>query len=101
MALTTRSRLGCIKSRQQRLQREEQRQIERQRRELESVAASAPTAPSVSKQDLVARKKALEKYQLAKSIYEATRDPIHWQYMQTCIAEYQKTFKSNASIKVS
>ncbi len=95
MSLTERSRLGCIKSRQKRLQR----QFEKLSSNPESASAPAAENASASKQDLAAQKKAWEKYLYAKAIYEETRDTDHWRYMQTCISEYEKTLKANVGIK--
>jgi hypothetical protein len=68
--------------------------------EQDSQSASAINNALVPKQDLTAQKKAWEKYLLAKSIYEETRDIEHWRYMQKCISEYEKALKANLGIKV-
>jgi hypothetical protein len=95
MSLTDRSRLGCIKSRQQRLQRK----LEKLEHNPQSTSDSVSQDASVPKQDLTAQKKAWEKYLFAKAIYEETRDADHWRYMQKCISEYEKTLKANLGIK--
>jgi hypothetical protein len=95
MSLTDRSRLGCIKSRQQRLQRK----LEKIQQNSQSASAPVAEDASVPKQDLAAQKKAWEKYLFAKAIYEETRDADHWRYMQKCISEYEKTVKANLGIK--
>lgn len=95
MGLTDRSRLGSIKSRQQR----QQRKLERLHRQPDSAPASVSEAPSVSQPSSSAQKQAWEKYLLAKAIYEETREMEHWRYLQKCIAEYEQTLKSNASVK--
>jgi hypothetical protein len=93
MSLTERSRLGGIQSRQKRLQRKLKKLAQ------DSQSASAPDDALVTKQDLAPQKKAWEKYLLAKSIYEETRDIEHWRYMQKCISEYEKALKANLGIK--
>lgn len=93
MSLTERSRLGGIQSRQKRLQRKLKKLAQ------DSQSASAPDDALVTKQDLALQKKAWEKYLLAKSIYEETRDIEHWRYMQKCISEYEKALKANLGIK--
>ena len=92
MGLTDRSRLGCLKSRQQRLQRK-----------LEKVQHHTSSASISSSKDVLAsnssaQKKAWERYEFAKTIYEETRDMQHWLYMQKCISEYEKTLQSNVGI---
>jgi hypothetical protein len=87
MSLAARSRLGCIKSRQKRLQRK----LEKLHSNPDSTSGSEAEHASVSKPDLAAQKKAWEKYLFAKAIYEETRDIDHWRYMQKCISEYEKT----------
>lgn len=87
MGLTDRSRLGCIKSRQQRLQRK-----------LEKVQHNTSSTSVSSSKDVLAnnsstQKEAWERYEFAKAIYEETRDMEHWLYMQKCISEYEKTLK--------
>lgn len=94
MGLTDRSRLGCIKSRQQRLQRK-----------LEKVQHNTSSASVSSSKDVLAnnssaQKEAWERYEFAKAIYEETRDMEHWLYMQKCISEYENTLKSNVGIKL-
>ncbi|HEY9611827.1 hypothetical protein [Allocoleopsis sp.] len=93
MSLTDRSRLGCIKSRQQRLQRK------LEKLDQDSQSASASENASVPQQNVAAQKKAWEKYMFAKAIYEETRDSDHWRYMQKCISEYEKTLKPNLGSK--
>ncbi|MEW6495803.1 MAG: hypothetical protein AB1589_25280 [Cyanobacteriota bacterium] len=95
MGLTDRSRLGSIKSRQDRLQRKQ----EKVNGKLRSTPASVSEAASVSEQDLSAQQKAWEKYMFAKAVYEETREMEHWQFMQQCISEYEKTLKSKSGIK--
>lgn len=87
MSLAARSRLGCLKSRQKRLQRK----LEKLHPNPESTSDPTSGHASVSKPDLAAKKKAWEKYLFAKAIYEETRDMDHWRYMQKCISEYEKT----------
>lgn len=87
MSLAARSRLGCLKSRQKRLQRK----LEKLHSNPESTSDPAAEHASASKPDLAAQKKAWEKYLFAKAIYEETRDIDHWRYMQKCISEYEKT----------
>ena len=93
MGLTDRSRLGCIKSRQQRLQRK-----------LEKVQNTSSASVSSSKDVLAnnssSQKEAWERYEFAKAIYEETRDMEHWLYMQKCISEYEKTLRPNVGINV-
>lgn len=91
MSLTNRSRLGCIKSRKERLQR----QREKRNSNLQVSLATA----SASTQELSAQKKAWEKYLFAKAIYEETKDMENWRYMQKCISEYENTIRSNLSTK--
>ncbi len=93
MSLTYRSRLGCIKSRQKRLQRKLEKLNQ------DSQSASASDNALVPKQNVAAQKQAWEKYMFAKAIYEETRDSDHWRYMQKCISEYEKTLKTNLGIK--
>ncbi len=93
MSLTDRSRLGCIKSRQKRLQRKLEKLNQ------DSQSASASDNASVPKQNVAAQKQAWEKYMFAKAIYEETRDSDHWRYMQKCISEYEKTLKTHLGIK--
>lgn len=93
MGLTDRSRLGSIKSRQERLQRK----LEKLQSHTNSTKASSTTG--MSARDLSAQKDAWEKYQIAKTIYEETRDMEHWMYMQKCISEYEKTLKPKQSIQ--
>ncbi len=93
MSLTERSRLGCIKSRQKRLQRK------LEKIDQNSQPALDPDDALIPKQDLTTQKKAWEKYLFAKSIYEETRDMDHWRYMQRCISEYEKALKANLGIK--
>lgn len=94
MGLTDRSRLGGIKSRQQRLQRK----LEKIEPKPQSVSNSASENIAVS-DDSSAQKNAWEKYMFAKAIYEETRDMEHWLYMQKCISEYEKTLKSKVNVK--
>jgi sarcosine oxidase delta subunit len=94
MGLTDRSRLGGIKSRQQRLQRK----LEKIELKPQSTSTSASENTSVS-DNSSAQKEAWEKYMFAKAIYEETRDMEHWLYMQKCISEYEKTLKSKVNIK--
>ena len=94
MSLTERSRLGGIQSRQNRLQRKLKKLAQ------DSQSSPSPDDALVTKQDLASQKKAWEKYLLAKSIYEETRDIEHWRYMQKCISEYEKALKANLGIKV-
>jgi hypothetical protein len=94
MGLTDRSRLGGIKSRQQRLQRK----LEKLELNPQSTSASASENTSVS-DNAVSQKNAWEKYMFAKAIYEETRDMEHWLYMQKCISEYEKTLKLKVGIK--
>lgn len=94
MGLTDRSRLGGIKSRQQRLQRK----LEKIDQKPQSVSTSASEIISVS-DDSSTQKNAWEKYMFAKAIYEETREMEHWLYMQKCISEYEKTLKSKVNIK--
>ncbi len=89
MGLTDRSRLGSVKSRQQRLQRK----LEKLNRDFNSASATAAATPTVSENNLSAQKKAWEKYMFAKAVYEETKNSEHWQYMQKCISEYEKTLK--------
>jgi sarcosine oxidase delta subunit len=89
MGLTDRSRLGSIKSRQKRLQY----QLEKLNRNSQSTSASPAEVSSVSQSELSIQKKAWEKYMFAKAIYEETKTSEHWQYMQKCISEYEKTLK--------
>ena len=95
MGLTDRSRLGSIKSKQERLQRK----LDKLNGKLHSTPTSASETVSVSEQDLSAQKKAWEKYMFAKAVYEETREMEHWQYMQKCISEYENTLKSKPGIK--
>lgn len=94
MGLTDRSRLGGIKSRQQRLQRK----LEKIEPKPQSTSTSASENTTIS-DDSSAQKNALEKYMFAKAIYEETRDMEHWLYMQKCISEYEKTLKSKVNLK--
>jgi hypothetical protein len=94
MGLTDRSRLGGIKSRQQRLQRK----LEKIEQKPQSVSTSASEIISVS-DDSSTQKNAWEKYMFAKAIYEETREMEHWLYMQKCISDYEKTLKSKVNIK--
>ncbi len=95
MGLTDRSRLGCIKRRQQRLQQE----LEKLNQPLQVTTNTASEAVSASEKNQTNPKKAWEKYMFAKAIYEETRDADHWRYMQQCISEYEKTLKSNVDFK--
>ena len=95
MGLTDRSRLGSIKSKQERLQRK----LEKLNGKLRPTPTSDSETVSVSEQDLSAQKKAWEKYMFAKAVYEETREMEHWQYMQKCISEYEKTLKPKSGIK--
>lgn len=94
MGLTDRSRLGGIKSRQQRLQRK----LEKVQPNPNSTSASTSKDVSV-KSDVSAQQDAWEKYMFAKAIYEETRDMEHWLYMQKCISEYEKTLKQKVGTK--
>ncbi len=94
MGLTDRSRLGGIKSRQQRLQRK----LEKIEQKPQSVSTSASEIISVS-DDSSTQKNAWEKYMFAKAIYEETREMEHWLYMQKCISDYEQTLKSKVNIK--
>ncbi len=96
MGLTDRSRLGGIKSRQQRLQR----QLEKVQPNPNTTSDSTSKEASV-KSGASAQKDAWEKYMFAKAIYEETRDMEHWLYMQKCISEYEKTVKSKVGTKAS
>ena len=89
MSLTERSRLGCIKSRQQRLERK----LAKLYPNPQSISASTAENVSVPKPDLAAQKRAWEQYLFAKAIYEETRDMDHWRYMQKCISDYEKSLK--------
>lgn len=93
MGLTNRSRLTCVKSKQKRLQRE----IEKQNPQSKSVSKPAPQ-PVI---DTSARDKAWQKYVQAKAIYEQTGDIAHWQYLQKCISDYEKTITPSLSGKAS
>ena len=93
MGLTNRSRLTCVKSKQKRLQRE----IEKQNPQYTSVSKPAPQSAI----DTSARDKAWQKYLQAKAIYEQTRDIAHWQYLQKCISDYEKTITPSLSGKAS
>jgi hypothetical protein len=95
MALTDRSRLGCIKSRQKRLQRK----LEKLERTTTSASNSTSNSQSLSEKDLSAQKQAWEKYLFAKAIYEETKDMEHWQYMQKCISDYEKTKLSSSGVR--
>ena len=95
MGLTDRSRLGCIKRRQQRLQQK----IEKLNQPLQATVNIVSEAVSASEKNQTSQKKAWEKYMFAKAIYEETRDADHWRYMQQCISEYEKTLKSNVDFK--
>lgn len=97
MKLTARSRLGCIKSRQQR----QQRKLEKLQRRSGLASDPASETESVSRQELTVQKKAWERYLFAKAVYEETREAEHWLYMQQCFSEYEKTLNSNVSIKAS
>lgn len=96
MSLTNRSRLGCIKSRKERLQRK----LEKRSSNLQANLATASATPSASTEELSAQKKAWEKYLFAKAIYEETKDMENWRYMQKCISEYEKTIRSNLNTKM-
>ncbi len=89
MGLTDRSRLGSIKSRQKRLQR----QLEKLNSNLDSRSAPTSQTTSVADNELSVQKKAWEKYLFAKAIYEESKDMEHWRYMQKCISEYEKTLR--------
>jgi hypothetical protein len=93
MGLTNRSRLTCVKSKQKRLQRE----LEKQKPQSTSVSKPAPQ-PVI---DTSARDKAWQKYLQAKAIYEQTGDLEHWQYLQKCISDYEKTITPSLSGKAS
>ncbi|HEY9728435.1 MAG TPA: hypothetical protein V6D50_18460 [Chroococcales cyanobacterium] len=93
MGLTNRSRLTCVKSKQKRLQRE----IEKQNPQSPSISKPAPQ-PVI---DTSARDKAWQKYLQAKAIYEQTGDIAHWQYLQKCISDYDKTITPSLSGKAS
>jgi hypothetical protein len=97
MKLTARSRLGCIKSRQQR----QQRKLEKLQRKSGLASDPASETESVSRQELTVQKKAWERYLFAKAVYEETREAEHWLYMQQCISDYEKTLESNVSMKAS
>ncbi|MEW6495802.1 MAG: hypothetical protein AB1589_25275, partial [Cyanobacteriota bacterium] len=73
MGLTDRSRLGCIKRRQQRLQQK----IEKLNQPFQANANTAIDAVSVSGKNHSTQKMAWEKYMFAKAIYEETRDADH------------------------
>ena len=96
MGLTDRSRLGSIKSRQKRLQRE----LERVNSNLDSKFMSTSQSESVAENELSTQKEAWEKYLFAKAIYEESKDREHWRYMQKCISDYEKTIRSNSNSKV-
>lgn len=93
MGLTNRSRLTCVKSKQKRLQRELQKQNP------QSTSVSKPAPQLVI--DTSARDKAWQKYLQAKAIYEQTGDMAHWQYLQKCISDYEKTITPSLSGKAS
>ena len=93
MGLTNRSRLTCVKSKQKRLQRE----MEKQNPQSTSVSKPAPQ-PVI---DASARDKAWQKYLQAKAIYEQTGDIAHWQFLQKCISDYEKTITPSLSGKAS
>jgi hypothetical protein len=84
MALTNRSRLTCIKYRQQNL-------LYKQNRNLQTVGATEPATASAAEvaSALDPKEKAWKKYLHAKAIYEETRDMEHWGYLQECLAEYE------------
>lgn len=95
MGLTNRSRLTCVKSKQKRLQRE----LEKQNPQSASASVSKPAPQPVI--DTSARDKAWQKYLQAKAIYEQTGDMAHWQYLQKCISDYDKTITPSLSGKAS
>jgi hypothetical protein len=93
MGLTNRSRLTCLKSKQK-----------RQQRELEKKNQNLPSAPKPASEPVVdtsARDKAWQKYLQAKAIYEQTGDMEHWQYLQKCISDYEKTLTPSLGSKAS
>lgn len=90
MSITTRSRLGCIKSKQKRLQRK----LEKLHPNSEFNSDVALEKASAFQPKLELKKQAWEQYLLAKAIYEETRDSEHWRYMQKCISDYEKTLKA-------
>lgn len=85
MGLTDRSRLSCIKGRQKLVQQK----LNKQNGTLNSASAIESAAESVK--ESAAQEKAWNKYMYAKSIYQETKDIAHWQYMQKCFSEYEKT----------
>lgn len=96
MALTDRSRLGCIKRKRERMQRK----LDNQNRNIHSASALEQSESAQDLKDLSAREKAWKKYLHAKAIYDETKQAEHWQYMQTCISEYEKTLKSNLGVNL-
>ena len=95
MALTDRSRLGCIKRKRERMQRK----LDNQNRNIHSASALEPSESARNQKELSPREKAWNKYLHAKSIYDETRQAEHWRYMQECISEYEKTLKANVGVK--
>ena len=99
MGLTDRSRLNCIKYRQQKL--------DNRNRNLSSATGLEPAIESAIEPasetalDPLAREKAWKKYLHAKAIYEETKAIEHWQYLQECISDYEKTLRPNLAIKAS
>jgi hypothetical protein len=92
MGLTDRSRLSCIKARQKLLQQK----LNKQNRTSNS-SSLLDSAESVK--ESAAQEKAWNKYMYAKSIYQETKDMAHWQYMQKCFSEYEKTLTASQGKK--
>lgn len=93
MGLTDRSRLSCIKARQKLAQQK----LSKQNRTLNSVSEIESATEPVKQS--AAQEKAWNKYLYAKSIYQETKDIAHWQYMQKCFSEYEKTLTPGQSKK--
>jgi hypothetical protein len=96
MGLTDRSRLNSLRRKQERIQRklETQKLNPLSASALESAKLASEPAKELSPQD-----KAWKKYLHAKAIYEETKQVEHWQYMQQCISDYEKTLRLTLGIK--
>lgn len=98
MGLTDRSRLNSLRRKQERMRRKQ----ENQKRNSHSVLALEPAklgAAAPATEELSLEEKAWKKYLHAKAIYEETKQIEHWQYMQQCISDYEKTLRSTLGIR--
>lgn len=93
MGLTDRNRLGSVKRRQERLERQLNKQILKKERLQQKLTQQNPELHSASATESVLDpsviEKAWQKYLHAKEIYKETKEMEHWRYAQECLSEYE------------